>query len=134
MGEIRRHTGDAANGLGLALQISEPAEGRQFADPRWHYSVGLAAAAIAKKFGARVASTTRNSARVDLLRSAGAESVFVDTGTIAGDGSQISPDGFDKVLELIGVTTLADSLRLREGARNRVHDRPGRKQMVVRQL
>ena len=70
-------------------------------------SVGLAAAAIAKHEGATVASTTRNPDRAELLRKAGADQVLVDTGSIA---EQIK-DGFDKVLELIGTTSLKDSLR-----------------------
>jgi NADPH:quinone reductase-like Zn-dependent oxidoreductase len=71
-------------------------------------SVGLAAAAIAKSHGALVASTSRNPARADLLRSSGADEVLVDTGSIA---REVKPAGFDKVLELIGTTTLEDSLR-----------------------
>ena len=74
-------------------------------------SVGLAAAAIARNRGASVASTTRNPDRADLLRSSGADQVFVDTGTIATQVKQAYPQGVDKVLELIGVTTLEDSLR-----------------------
>ncbi len=73
-------------------------------------SVGLAAAAIAKNHGAIVASTTRNPARADLLRSSGAGEVFVDTGSIAEQVGKTRPAGFDKVLELIGATTLKDSL------------------------
>jgi NADPH:quinone reductase-like Zn-dependent oxidoreductase len=73
-------------------------------------SVGLAAAAIAKKFGSAVASTTRNPGRADLLRSSGAGQVLIDSGAIAAEARKYLPDGFDKVLELIGVTTLADSL------------------------
>jgi NADPH:quinone reductase-like Zn-dependent oxidoreductase len=71
-------------------------------------SVGLAAAAIAKKHGASVASTTRNRDREQLLRSSGADEVLVDDGKIA---AQIGEGKFDKVLELIGVTTLEDSLQ-----------------------
>jgi NADPH:quinone reductase-like Zn-dependent oxidoreductase len=74
-------------------------------------SVGLAAAAIAKKTGASVSSTTRNSEREALLRSSGADSVFTDTGNIAEMVRKAYPDGVDKVLELIGTTTLKDSLR-----------------------
>ena len=74
-------------------------------------SVGLAAAAVAKKFGAYVASTTRNPGRTDLLRANGADCVFIDGGAIAGDVRESFADGFDKMLELIGVTTLADSLQ-----------------------
>jgi NADPH:quinone reductase-like Zn-dependent oxidoreductase len=74
-------------------------------------SVGLAAAAIAKKAGAFVASTTRDPGREALLRSSGADQVFIDTGAIAGTVLGAYPDGVDKVLELIGTTTLLDSLR-----------------------
>jgi NADPH:quinone reductase-like Zn-dependent oxidoreductase len=74
-------------------------------------SVGLAAAAIAKNSGARVASTSRNPDRADLLRSAGADEVIVDSGAIAPAVGKLYPGGVDKVLELIGTTTLEDSLR-----------------------
>jgi NADPH:quinone reductase-like Zn-dependent oxidoreductase len=74
-------------------------------------SVGLAAAAIAKKHGATVISTTRNESRAGLLRSSGADDVMIDSGAIAGDLRKAHPDGVDKVLELIGTTTLLDSLR-----------------------
>lgn len=74
-------------------------------------SVGLAAAAIAKKLGASVSSTTRNSAHADLLRANGADRVFTDTGEIAGTVRAQLPEGVDKVLELVGTTTLKDSLR-----------------------
>jgi NADPH:quinone reductase-like Zn-dependent oxidoreductase len=79
-------------------------------------SVGLAAAAIAKSHGAIVASTSRNPDRVVMLQTYGANRVFVDTGNIASLVKETYPDGFDKVLELIGTTTLEDSLRcVREG-------------------
>jgi NADPH:quinone reductase-like Zn-dependent oxidoreductase len=74
-------------------------------------SIGLAAAAIAKNHGAFVASTSRNPARADLLRSSGADEVLVDTGSISRQVKEKEPAGFDKVLELIGTTTLEDSLR-----------------------
>lgn len=74
-------------------------------------SVGLAAATIAKAHGASVAATTRNAAREVLLRGAGAEQVFIDSGEIAHQVRSEVGSGFDKVLELIGTTTLADSLQ-----------------------
>jgi NADPH:quinone reductase-like Zn-dependent oxidoreductase len=74
-------------------------------------SVGLAAAAIAKNHGALVASTTRNPERNKLLLSSGADQVFIDTGSIAEQVREVSAGGVDKVLELIGTTTLKDSLR-----------------------
>jgi len=73
-------------------------------------SVGLAAAAIAKKFGAHVASTTRNRDREDLLRRSGADRVFIDSGSIAAEVRKNYPAGIEKVLELVGTTSLKDSL------------------------
>jgi NADPH:quinone reductase-like Zn-dependent oxidoreductase len=74
-------------------------------------SVGLAAAAIARNHGARVVSTTRNPDRMDLLRKTGAEQAFVDNGSIAGAVREWSNGGVDKVLELVGTTSLVDSLQ-----------------------
>jgi NADPH:quinone reductase-like Zn-dependent oxidoreductase len=74
-------------------------------------SVGLAAAAIAKSHEAIVASTTRRPDREQLLRSSGADQVFIDAGAIAEQVKEVFPSGVDKVLELIGTTTLGDSLR-----------------------
>jgi NADPH:quinone reductase-like Zn-dependent oxidoreductase len=73
-------------------------------------SIGLAAAAIAKQHGAVVSATTRNAQRATLLRENGADEVFIDGGSIAGDVTSAHPGGVDKVLELIGTTTLIDSL------------------------
>ncbi len=74
-------------------------------------SVGLAAAAIAKNHGAFVAATTRNPDREKLLRTSGVDQVFIDTGSIAEQVKEICPNGVDKVLELVGTSTLKDSLR-----------------------
>jgi len=74
-------------------------------------SVGLAAAAIAKNHGAFVAETTRRPDREKLLRTNGVDQVFIDTGSIAEQVREVSPGGMSKVLELIGTTTLLDSLR-----------------------
>ena len=74
-------------------------------------SVGLAAAAIAKKLGALVSSTSRSPEREHLLRKAGADEVFIDTGSIAAEVKKRLSGGADKVLELIGTTTLIDSLQ-----------------------
>ena len=74
-------------------------------------SVGLAAAAIAKNSGAFVAATTRRSDRESLLRASGVDQVFIDTGSIAEQVKKTCLGGVDKVLELVGTTTLNDSLR-----------------------
>jgi NADPH:quinone reductase-like Zn-dependent oxidoreductase len=74
-------------------------------------SVGLAGAAIAKAHGAFVISTTRAPTREALLRAAGADHVIIDSGAIARDVQALPGNGADKVLELVGTTTLADSLQ-----------------------
>ena len=73
-------------------------------------AVGLAAAAIAKRHGAFVAATTRSPQRESLLRQGGADQVFVDDGAIAGQVQAAFPGGVECVLELVGATTLLDSL------------------------
>jgi NADPH:quinone reductase-like Zn-dependent oxidoreductase len=74
-------------------------------------SVGLAAAAIAKNHGAFVAATTRRPDREQLLRDNGVDQVFIDAGSIAEQVKEVSLGGIDKVLELVGATTVFDSLR-----------------------
>jgi NADPH:quinone reductase-like Zn-dependent oxidoreductase len=74
-------------------------------------SVGLAAATIAKSHGAFVASTTRKPDRDKLLRASGVDQVFIDAGSIAEQVKEVCSVGVDKVLELVGTTTLQDSLR-----------------------
>jgi NADPH:quinone reductase-like Zn-dependent oxidoreductase len=46
-----------------------------------------------------------------LLRSSGVDQVFIDTGAIAEQVRGVCVGGFDKVLELVGTTTLEDSLQ-----------------------
>ena len=74
-------------------------------------SVGLAAAVLAKRQGATVAATTRQADRESMLKDNGADQVFIDTGEIASDVRRVFPDGVDNVLELVGTTTLLDSLQ-----------------------
>lgn len=74
-------------------------------------SVGLAAAAIAKIHGAIVAATTRKIGHEKLLKNNGADQVFIDNGQIADQVKEVFPCGVDKVLELVGTTTLLDSLQ-----------------------
>ncbi len=77
-------------------------------------SVGLAAAAIAKNYGCFVAGTTRSSSgpSAEVMRKSGVDQILVDDGNVA---AQVG-DTFDKVLELIGTLTLADSLKcIKEG-------------------
>ncbi len=73
-------------------------------------SVGLAAAVLAKRHGATVAVTTRRPEREAMLRENGADHVFVDNGALANSVRRVFDGGVDRVLELVGTTTLLDSL------------------------
>jgi NADPH:quinone reductase len=73
-------------------------------------SVGLAALALARRSGLQVASTTRSVAKAALLREAGADHVIIEEGSIAGTVREIFGGGVDRVLELVGASTLRDSL------------------------
>ncbi len=74
-------------------------------------SVGMAALAIAQHSGLKVGSTTRSPNKIAELRAAGADEVWVDDGEICSKirGQRSKP--YDRVLELIGTTTLLDSMR-----------------------
>jgi len=74
-------------------------------------SVGLMAAQLAKHLGLTVISTTRNPAKADRVRASGADHVLIDDGTLASAVRELFPQGVDRVLELIGTTTLRDSLQ-----------------------
>lgn len=73
-------------------------------------SVGLTAAILAKRMGLHVIATSRSAARRDLLMANGADEVLIDTGSISDALRALHPKGVDKVLELVGATTLIDSL------------------------
>jgi len=71
-------------------------------------SVGLAAAALAREAGAVVCATTRRESARNVLAQAGAHEVAIDDGDLA---TRLANERrFDKVLELVGTTTLLDSL------------------------
>ncbi|MDB5929799.1 MAG: zinc-binding dehydrogenase family protein [Polaromonas sp.] len=74
-------------------------------------SVGLAAIAIAKAHGAQVGASSRRITGEELVRMAGVDRFFLDPGAIAETVHRQWSGGVDKVLELVGTTTLADSLR-----------------------
>jgi NADPH:quinone reductase len=74
-------------------------------------SIGLATLAMAKHAGLKVITTSRSEARADMLKAAGADEVVIDAGAVAGQVRTSHPQGVDRVLELIGTTTLLDSLQ-----------------------
>jgi len=73
-------------------------------------SIGLLAARLAKAMGAHVVSTSRSHERIEFLKANGADDVVLDTGQILGAVRKLFPEGVTKVLELVGATTLVDSL------------------------
>lgn len=74
-------------------------------------SVGMTATSLAKQMGLTVIATTRNPAKSEALRANGVEQVVIDDGAIATAIRQRFPNGVDRVLELVGTTTLLDSLQ-----------------------
>lgn len=74
-------------------------------------SVGLAAAAIARAHGAQVASTSRHATARPVVEAAGAHHFIQDDGRVATAVQSLWTGGADKVLELVGTSTLQDSLR-----------------------
>ena len=76
-------------------------------------SVGMAAASIASGYGVETAATTRRPGKIDALTAAGAVHALVDDGgSLAASVHAVWPEGLDYVLDLVGTSTAADSLRL----------------------
>lgn len=74
-------------------------------------SVGLAALALAKRAGKHVVTTTRNPGKIATLESAGADRVLIEDESLSAKVRELYPQGIDRVLELVGASTLLDSLR-----------------------
>lgn len=74
-------------------------------------SIGMAALALAKHRGLKVGTTTRDPKKIDDLKAAGADEVWTDDGEIHQQIIEEREKPYDRVLELIGATTLLDSLR-----------------------
>lgn len=82
-------------------------------------SIGLCVAAIAKRSGMVVASSSRSESKREMLERAGVSHLLLDDGgTMKGKVEEAFGHGADCVLELIGTKTLRDSLRCcRDGGR-----------------
>ncbi|KAH8790133.1 zinc-binding oxidoreductase [Hyaloscypha finlandica] len=74
-------------------------------------SVGLATAALAKSLCSLVAAATRKPEREAMLLANGASEVFIDNGTISEEVRKRHSEGFSKILDLVGVTVLEDTLK-----------------------
>ena len=73
-------------------------------------SVGMLATQLASVAGLTVLATTRNPQKEPALRENGAVHVLIDNGQLNEPVRAIYPEGVDKVLELVGTSTLQDSL------------------------
>ncbi len=73
-------------------------------------ALGQAAVNIATQAGARVIATTRNRDRFSTLKSLGAQETMLEAPGISKQIRQIHPSGIDAVLELVGNSTVLDSM------------------------
>ena len=81
-------------------------------------ALGQAALNIAAHAGARVIATTRNPDRIAKLESFGAARVVLEGPELSRRVRELHPQGVDAVLELVGNSTLLDSLAMaRRGGR-----------------
>lgn len=108
LGAIPEMFQTVSGSLNLALEIQQ---GETLLIRGGTSSIGMLACQLAKTQGLSVVSTTRNPAKRQALLDNGADQVLMDNGQIAADLKKIYPAGVNKVLELIGTSTLKDSLQ-----------------------
>jgi NADPH:quinone reductase-like Zn-dependent oxidoreductase len=75
-------------------------------------ALGQAAINIAVRAGATVLASTRSRDRASLVEDLGAAHVLIETGQLVEEVREHYPSGIDGVLDLVGNTTLLDSLAL----------------------
>jgi NADPH:quinone reductase-like Zn-dependent oxidoreductase len=81
-------------------------------------ALGQAAVNIATHAGARVIATTRNAKRAASLEALGAKEVVIESGELSKRIRERYAEGVDAVLELVGNSTVLDSLAMvRRGGR-----------------
>jgi NADPH2:quinone reductase len=74
-------------------------------------SIGQLAIQLARQDGLTVIATTRKPEKTDWLLQTGAHHVLIEDGNLEPKAKLLFPQGIDKVLELVGTTTLKDSLK-----------------------
>lgn len=74
-------------------------------------SIGQAAVSYAKFRGLEVIATTRRPENVPLLKALGADHVVIDNGEIHQEIRQLFPDGVNHALEIVGASTVKDTLK-----------------------
>lgn len=75
-------------------------------------ALGQAAINVARYEGATVLTSTRSESKVALLTELGATRVLLENGKLSEVVREEFPDGIDGVLDLLGDTTMLDSLRM----------------------
>ncbi len=75
-------------------------------------ALGQAAVNIAARSGARVIATTRNASRARMLEGLGAREVLLESPELAQRIREQHPAGIDSVLDIVGNTTVLDSLAM----------------------
>ncbi|MBE6493462.1 MAG: hypothetical protein E7Z84_02485 [Methanosphaera stadtmanae] len=75
-------------------------------------ATGISALKLAKKLGCTVISTTRNNTRVEKLEKMGADLVIIDNGDISEKILSKYPEGITKILELVGPSTMNNSMKI----------------------
>jgi NADPH2:quinone reductase len=74
-------------------------------------SVGQAGVTYAKAMGATVIATTRSPANSARLLAIGADHVMIDRGEVTQETRNVAPNGVDAILEVVGASTLRDSVK-----------------------
>lgn len=75
-------------------------------------ALGIAAIRLARHAGATVVATTRSESKRQLLLDAGASQALLEAPDLSGKVRELFPAGVDAVLELVGNSTLLDSMRM----------------------
>jgi len=75
-------------------------------------ALGQAAINIASNAGARVIATTRNASRAPALEALGAREVLLESAELSKRLRERHPQGIDAVLDIVGNTTVLDSLAM----------------------
>ena len=112
LGRLGRAAGDVPDRAGLAGRPGV-GPGSRLLIRGGTSSVGLAAASIASGHGIETAATTRRPDKIDALTAAGVDHVLVDDGgPLAASVHAVWPEGPDYVLDLVGASTVVESLHL----------------------
>lgn len=69
-------------------------------------TVGLMSIVLAKHLGAKVIATTRKEDKLEKLKEYGCNYPVLDNDNLSDEILDVAPDGVDKVLELVGMSTL----------------------------